>query len=82
MSSRGVRRAEAIWQPLVILRATPPPPAPLFSQVLELVGTIPMQEVDSFQKTGQVYASQRRFGGSVGKDLFQKPPETDYFGCP
>lgn len=45
VSSLAVRRAEAIWQPLVFLRATPPPPAHFFSQVLELVGTIHRQEL-------------------------------------
>ena len=49
--SRGRSRAEpGDLAPLVILWATPPLPAPLFSRVLELVGNLSQPEVDSFQK--------------------------------
>lgn len=51
--SRGRSRAEPGGDdlaPLVILWATPPLPAPLFSRVLELVGNLSHPQVDSFQK--------------------------------
>ena len=51
--SRGRSRAELGGDdlaPLVILWATPPLPAPLFSRVLELVGNLSHPQVDSFQK--------------------------------
>ena len=71
--SRGRFRAEPGGDdlaPLVILWATPPLPAPLFSRVLELVGNLSHPQVDSFQKRVKCFLSRCAFVGSAGNGLF------------